>query len=74
MQIMIANYDSSIINKFKASLTDDARVVIYQRHIFIVQASAFKMCFSLAYFAKNENSETAAPGSSRRLASSAWCR
>ncbi len=39
MQIMIANYDSSIINKFKASLTDDARVVTYDRHMFIIQAT-----------------------------------
>ncbi len=36
---MIINDDSSIINKIDASLTDDARVVIYDRHMFIVQAS-----------------------------------
>ncbi len=36
--IMIVNYDSSIINKLGASLTDDNRVVIYDRHMFIVQA------------------------------------
>ena len=28
-----------VINKLEASLTDDARVVIYDRHMFIVQAS-----------------------------------
>ncbi len=33
--IMIVNYDSSIVNKFRASLTDDARVVIYNCHMFI---------------------------------------
>jgi hypothetical protein len=36
---MIINYASSIINKLKALLTDDARVVIYDRHVFIVQAT-----------------------------------
>jgi hypothetical protein len=38
----IINYASSIINKLEALLTDDARVVIYYRHVFIVQATAFK--------------------------------
>ncbi len=33
--MMIVNDDSSIVNKFGASLTDDARVVIYDRHMFI---------------------------------------
>jgi hypothetical protein len=37
--ITIVNYDSSIVNKFGASLTDDARVIIYDRHMFIVQAT-----------------------------------
>ncbi len=36
---MIVNNDSSIINKFEASLTDEARVIIYDCHIFIVQAT-----------------------------------
>jgi len=36
----IINYTSSIINKLDALLTDDARVVIYTCHIFIVQATA----------------------------------
>jgi hypothetical protein len=35
---MIVNDDSSVVNKFEDSITDDARVVIYNRHIFIVQA------------------------------------
>ncbi len=30
---MIVNDDSSIINKFEASLSDDDRVVIYDRNI-----------------------------------------
>jgi hypothetical protein len=36
---MIINDDSSIVNKLGASLTDDARVIIYDRHMFIVQAT-----------------------------------
>ncbi len=32
--ITIINYDSSIVNKFGASLTDDARVIIYDRLMF----------------------------------------
>ncbi len=35
----IINDDSRVINKLEASLTDDARVVIYDRHMFIVQAT-----------------------------------
>ncbi len=35
----IVNYDSIVINKFGASLTDDARVIIYNCHMFIVQAT-----------------------------------
>jgi len=33
---MIINDDSRIVKKFEASLTDDARVVIYDIHMFIV--------------------------------------
>ncbi len=38
--MMIVNDDSTVINKLEASLADDARVVIYDRHMFIVQATA----------------------------------
>jgi len=38
--IMIVNGDSSIVNKLETSVIDDARVVIYDRHMFIVQASS----------------------------------
>ncbi len=31
-----------MVNKLEALLTDDARVVIYDRHVFIVQATAWK--------------------------------
>ncbi len=36
---MIVNYASSIVNKLEALLTDNARVIIYDRHVFIVQAT-----------------------------------
>ncbi len=36
---MIINYTSSVVNKLAVLLTDDARVVIYDRHVFIVQAT-----------------------------------
>ncbi len=35
----IVNYASSVINKLEALLTDDARVFIYDRPVFIVQAT-----------------------------------
>ncbi len=37
----IANDYSRVINKLETSLTDDTRVVIYDRHMFIVQATVF---------------------------------
>ncbi len=36
---MIINDDSRVVNKLEASLTDDTRVVIYDCHMFIVQAT-----------------------------------
>ncbi len=38
---MIVNDDSRVVNKFETSLTDNARVIIYDRHRFIVQATGF---------------------------------
>jgi hypothetical protein len=38
--LMIVNDDSRDVNKLEASLTDDARVVIYDRHMFIEKATA----------------------------------
>jgi hypothetical protein len=35
----IVNDDSGVINKFEASLSDDARVTMYDCHMFIVQAT-----------------------------------
>ncbi len=37
--IMIVNDDSSIINMSLKSLTDDTRVIIYDRNMFIIQAT-----------------------------------
>jgi hypothetical protein len=37
--VMIVNYASSGVNKLKDSLNDDARVVNYDCHMFIVQAT-----------------------------------
>jgi len=37
--MMIINDDSRVINKLDTSLPDDARVVIYNHHMFIVQAT-----------------------------------
>jgi hypothetical protein len=37
--ITIVNDDSRVINKLETSLTDDARVIIYDCQIFIVQAT-----------------------------------
>ncbi len=38
----IINDDSRVITKLETSLTDIARVVIYDRHMFIVQATVAK--------------------------------
>jgi hypothetical protein len=35
--ITIVNYDSSVVNRFEASLTDNVILVIYDHHMFIVQ-------------------------------------
>ncbi len=35
----IANYASSVFNKLEVLLTDSARVIIYDPHVFIVQAT-----------------------------------
>jgi hypothetical protein len=37
--MMIVIYASSIVNKLNALLTDDARDIIYDCHVFIVQAT-----------------------------------
>ncbi len=37
--MMIVNDDSRVVNMLEASLTDDARVIIYDCHMIIVQAT-----------------------------------
>jgi hypothetical protein len=37
--MMIINDDSRVINKLEALLIDDASAVVYDRHMFIVQAT-----------------------------------
>ncbi len=37
--ITIVNYNSRVINNIGTSLNDDARVIIYDHHMFIVQAT-----------------------------------
>ncbi len=37
--MMIINYASIVVNKQEALLTDDTRVIIYNRPVFIVQAT-----------------------------------
>ncbi len=39
---MIVNYTSSGMNKLRALLNDDARVIIYDCHMFIVKAGWFR--------------------------------
>jgi hypothetical protein len=39
----IINDDSRANTKLETSLTDDASVVIYDRHMFIVQATGWKV-------------------------------
>ncbi len=57
--VTIINYASSGINKLKASLNDDVIVVIYDHHMFIVQATAGSMALSyvmqLLFIEKNKH-------------------
>jgi hypothetical protein len=39
--MMIVNDDSRVVNKLEASLTEDARVIIYDHHMFLGQATGF---------------------------------
>jgi hypothetical protein len=39
----IVNDDARVINKLEASLTDDARVIIYNHHMFTVQATVLQI-------------------------------
>ncbi len=41
--ITIINDDSSVVNKYRASLNDAARVIIYDHRMFIVQATGLML-------------------------------
>ncbi len=43
--MMIVKYKSRVFSKLETPLTDDARVVIYDRHMFIVPATGNKTLF-----------------------------
>jgi hypothetical protein len=47
--MMIVNDDSRVINKLETSLTDGARVFIYDRHMFRVLATDLIMSSLLLY-------------------------
>jgi hypothetical protein len=55
----IVNDDSRVINKLVTSLTDNARVVIYNRHMFIVQATGY---FSATLATKKKSFVRLRPG------------
>jgi hypothetical protein len=54
--MMIVNEDSRVVNKLKTSLTDNARVIIYNRHIFIVQATGVNVV-KLFFFVADEEAK-----------------
>jgi len=45
--MMIVNYASSIVNKIKTLFPDDLRVIIFNRHVFIVQATGANLIYFL---------------------------
>jgi hypothetical protein len=53
----IVNDDSRVVTKLETSLTDDARAVIYNCHMFIVQATDFFLLFEccIQVFQKNSS-------------------
>jgi hypothetical protein len=51
----IVNYDARVVNKLEDSFIDNARVAIYDRHMFIVQATGY---FSGASVTKKKFNKT----------------
>ncbi len=47
--MMIVSYASSILNKLYTLLTDDARVVIYDCQVFIVQATSLPFTIKASF-------------------------
>ncbi len=56
--ITIVNDNSSVINKLETSLIDEARVVIYDRHMFIVQATTLSKAWNFKINAINACCDT----------------
>jgi hypothetical protein len=54
--VMIVNDDSRVVNKLEASLTDDARVIIYDRHMFIGGGSSSCLIILIFLVVLTENS------------------
>jgi hypothetical protein len=57
----IVNYASSVINKLEALLTDDARGIIYDCHVFVIQATALAECMALKYLNITEQPSASNP-------------
>ncbi len=45
----LVNDDAKVINELEASLTDETRVIIYDRHMIIVQATGLLSGNTLVY-------------------------
>jgi len=45
--MMVINDNSRVVNKLEAWLTDDTRVIIYDHHMFIVQATELTFFYAL---------------------------
>jgi hypothetical protein len=52
--VTIVNYASSSVNKLKASFNDDARVIIYDRHMFIVQDTGVNVIKLFSFITDDE--------------------
>jgi hypothetical protein len=46
--MMIVNDDSRVVTKLETSLTDDARVIIYDCHMLIVQATGVQDLYTFS--------------------------
>ncbi len=56
--VTIINDNTSVINKVEASLTDNARVIIYDCHMFIVQAPDQSTSLGLLWVAQSQAKRT----------------
>jgi hypothetical protein len=56
--MMIVNDDYRVITKLETSLTDDARVIIYNHHMFIVQATGVTLTRKTAQLKVESSAQT----------------